>query len=205
MPPYEAFFSKLRNKKPLNKDFNDYEKLRLSELDKQQALKKLQIKTVPPSGLDNYDYLQETWNKNGMTVFKDFLKWYNNSDVVPSLEALQRLIQFYHSNGIDMLKFGCSLLNLANICLHKSTNYKFYPFCESDKDFCEILGEDMTSAPSIVFSRKAVVDETFVTNSSNIVNRSLESMQASFILSQYVKISQQDCTRDGSLTLICKN
>ena len=60
LPPYEAFFSKFRNNNPLDKDFTDYEKLRKSGLDEQQALKKLQIKTVPPSGLDNYTYLQQT-------------------------------------------------------------------------------------------------------------------------------------------------
>ena len=38
-----------------------------------------------------------------------------------------------------------------------------------------------------------------------IVNRSLELMQVSFTLSQCVKICQQDCTRDESLTLICRN
>ena len=42
LPPYEAFFSKLRNNKPQDKDF-EYEKLRKSGLDEQQALKKLQI------------------------------------------------------------------------------------------------------------------------------------------------------------------
>ena len=36
------------------------------------------------------------------------------------------------------------------------------------------------------------------------VNRSSELMQPSFTLSQCVKICQQDCTRDGSLTLICR-
>ena len=162
LPPYEAFFSKLRNNNPLDKDFIDYEKLRKSGFDKQQALKKLQINTVPPYGLHNYNYLQETWKKNGMTVFKDFLKWYNNKDVVLTLEAMmQNMIQFYHNKGIDMLKLGCTLPNLANICLHKSTNYKFKPFCESDKDLCEKITEDMTGGPSIVFTRKAVVDETY--------------------------------------------
>ena len=135
MPPYEAFFSKLRNNNPLDKDFIDYEKLRRSGLDEQQALKKLQIKTVPPFGLENYNYLQETWNKKGMKVFKDFLKWYNNKDVVSTLEAMQNLSQFYQNKGIDMLKLGCNLPNLTNICLHKSTNYKIYPFCENDKIF----------------------------------------------------------------------
>ena len=136
-----------------------------------------------------------------MTVFKDFLQWYNNKDVVPTLEAMQKMIQFYHNKGMDMLKLGCTLPNLANICLHKSTNYKFYPFCESDKDLCEKIREDMTGGPSIVFTRKAVVDETFIRDSSNI----LELMRASFTLSQCVKICQQDCIRDGSLTLICRN
>ena len=38
-----------------------------------------------------------------------------------------------------MLKLGCTLRNLANICLHKSISYKCYPSCESDKDLCEKL------------------------------------------------------------------
>ena len=89
-----------------------------------------------------------------MTVFKDFLKWYNNKDVVPTLEAMQKMIQFYQNKGIDMLKLGCTLPNLANICLHKSANYKFYPICESDKDLCEKIREDMNGGPFIVFTRK---------------------------------------------------
>ena len=60
LPPYEAIFSKLRNNNHLDKDFIDYEKLRKSVLHEQQAAKKFQIKTIPPSGLDNYNYLQET-------------------------------------------------------------------------------------------------------------------------------------------------
>ena len=188
-----------------DKVFIDYGKLRKTGLDQQQALGKLQIKTIPPSGLDNYNYLQETWNKNGMTVFKDFLKWYNNN-IVPTLEAVEEMSQFYHNKRIDMLKLGSTFLKLANICLHNSTNYKFYPFCEKDKDLCEKIREDMTSGTSIMFIPKAVVDETFIRNSSNIyVNQLLELMQASFTLSERVTRCQQYCIRDGSLTLTCKN
>ena len=68
-----------------------------------------------------------------------------------------------------MLKLGCTLPNLANIYLQKSIMNKFYSFCESDKDLCEKIREDMTGGPSvIVFTRKAVVDETFGRNSSNV-------------------------------------
>ena len=58
-----------------------------------------------------------------------------------------------------MLKLGCTLPNLAKICQHKSTNYKFYLFCENNTDLCEKIREDMTGGPSVVFTRKALVDE----------------------------------------------
>ena len=123
---------------------------------------------IPRTGAENYSYLQSVWESNNMQNFSDFLKRYNNKDVVPTLEAMQKMIKFYHNKGIDMLKLGCTLPNLANICLHKSTDSTFYPFTESDKDLLEKIREDMVGGPSIVFTRKAVVDETFIRRSSNL-------------------------------------
>ena len=64
-----------------------------------------------------------------------------------------------------MLKLGCTLPNLANICLNKSTDSKFYAFTESDNDLLEKIREDMGGGPSIVFTRKAVFDKTFIRKS----------------------------------------
>ena len=100
-----------------------------------------------------------------MQYFSDFVKWYNNKDVVPTLGAMQKMIEFYHNKEIDMLKLGCTLPNLANICLHKSTDSKFYPFTESDKDLLEKIREDIGGGPSVVFTGKAVADENFVRKS----------------------------------------
>ena len=47
----------------------------------------------------------------------------------------------YHDKGIEMLKLGCTLTNLVNICLHKSTDYKFYPFYPNDSDLLEKYGK----------------------------------------------------------------
>ena len=77
------------------------------------------------------------------------------------------MIEFYHNKGIDMLKLGCTLPNLAKNSLHKSTDSKFHPFTESDEDVFEKIRENMVGGPSIVFTRKAVVDETFIRKSSN--------------------------------------
>ena len=103
-----------------------------------------------------------------MTTFQDSVRWYNNKDVVPTLEAMQKMMEFYHNKGIDMLKLGCTLPNLANICLHKSTISKFYPFVEADKDLRDKIREDMTGDPSIVFTRKAIVDQTYIRNTENL-------------------------------------
>ena len=168
LPPYDAFISKLRNVNPLEKDYSDYQKLLSSGLKSEEALSKMKLSKPPPSGEENYQYLLDIWNHENMCTFKDFLRWYNNKDVVPTLEAMPKMLAFYHKKGIDMLKLGCTLPNLANICLHKSTSAKFYPFTESDKDLLQKIREDMVGGPSIVFTRKAVVDETFIRNSENI-------------------------------------
>ena len=81
---------------------------------------------------------------------------------------MQKMIEFYHNNGNDLLKLGCTLPNLANICLHKSTDSKLYPITESDKDLLEQIQEDRVGGPSIVFTHKVVVDEAFIRKSSNL-------------------------------------
>ena len=81
---------------------------------------------------------------------------------------MQKMLVFYHKKGIDMLKPGFTLPNLANTCLQKPTSAKFYPFTETDTDLLQKFGEDMVGGPSIVFKRKAVVDEAFIRNSGKI-------------------------------------
>ena len=76
---------------------------------------------------------------------------------------MQKMIAFYHDKDVDMVELGCTLPNLVNICLHKYTDAKFYPFTEGDKDLMEKIREDDFCGQSIVFTR-----ETFIRKSSNI-------------------------------------
>ena len=118
LPPYDSFSSILRNSNPLEKDYNDFQNLVNSGLTTEQAVAKLRMDRIPPTGFENYSYLQSVWENNHMPKLSDFVKLYNNKDVVPILEAMQKKIEFYHNKGIDMLKLGCTLPNLPNICLH---------------------------------------------------------------------------------------
>ena len=128
---------------------------------------KMKSKRPPATRQENYQYWPSLWQQGNTRTFKDVLSWYDNKDVVPTLEAMQRMIDFYHNKRIDILKLGCTFPDLANTCLLKSTNAKFHPFTESDKDLLEKLREDMVAGPSIVFTIEAVVDETFIRDSTN--------------------------------------
>ena len=168
LPPYEAFYSKLRTCNLLEAEYRDYVNLLKSGLTTEQAVIRIKLSKSPPTGIEIHQCLQQIWKQEQMSSFKSFLRWYNKKDVVPTLEAMQKMIVFYHDRDIDMLKLGCTLPNLAIICLHKSTDENFYPFTEGDKDLLEKIREDFVGGPSIVFTRKAVVDETFVPKSTNI-------------------------------------
>ena len=45
---------------------------------------------------------------------------------------------------------------------------KFYPFTEGDKELLEKIREDVVGGPTIVFTWKKFVDETFVRKSTNL-------------------------------------
>ena len=78
------------------------------------------------------------------------------------------MIVFYHDEGNDMLNLGCTLPNLANIGLQKPTDAKIYPFAAGDRDVMEKIREHVVCGPSIVFTRKEVVDGNFIRKSTNI-------------------------------------
>ena len=144
-------------------------------------MKKLRLKEFLPSGVDSYNYLHVIREEEQMSTFEDFVKWYNNKDVVLTLEAMQKMMGFYHNKRIDLLKLGYTLPNLENICLHKPTNHKFFPFVESDKDLHDKISKDMTGGPSIFLTRKAVVDQVYTKNSENVC-KSFVGIDASQLL-----------------------
>ena len=68
-----------------------------------------------------------------MQSFKNFSRWYYNKNIVLTLEAMQKVVQFYNNKSIQMLELGSNLPNLANICLHNYTSANFYQFIERDE------------------------------------------------------------------------
>ena len=131
------------------------------------ALHKLEVTSLPPyhafySSLKNeyscspedYEYCQNVWKDNGMTTMRDFLVWYNNRDVEPFIEALEKMTHFYRDRGIDAFKDGLSVPGLTMKYLFKtSPEAKFALFNEKNKDLHRTFKDNLVGGPSIVFHR----------------------------------------------------
>ena len=74
LPPYDSFFSVLRNSNPLEKNYNDFQNLVNSGLTTEHAVVKLRMDRIPQTGAENFSYLQSVWENNNKQVFSDFLK-----------------------------------------------------------------------------------------------------------------------------------
>ena len=111
-------------------------------------LRKLEERSLPPQakfysrlknkGITDEDYAlcQEAWCYNRMTTMRDFLVWYNNRDVFPFLEALDKQFAFYQQQNIDMFKDGISVPGLTLLYLFNDlpANTFFTVFNETNKD-----------------------------------------------------------------------
>jgi hypothetical protein len=68
-----------------------------------------------------------------MKTFKDFLEWYNNLDVLPFIDADEKMNMFYKNKKLDLFNDGVSLSGLVLKYLMEGTESDFYLFDEEDK------------------------------------------------------------------------
>ena len=163
---YLPLFSKLKDHNPLEKEFTDYAKLLNCGLSQQEALKKMRLKDVPPSGVDKYNYLKGIWEEEQMSTFRDYYQvvqqqgcCFNTGSSAKSDGILPQQRNRHVKTRMYTSQFSKHLSSQVN---------KFFPFVESDKDLHDKIRDDMTGGPSIVFTRKAVVDQIYIRNSENI-------------------------------------
>ena len=131
------------------------------------CLDKLEETSLPPhaafySSLKNanitgeeYRYCQQVWEDNEMSTFKDFLVWYNNLDVVPFLEAVEKMSQFWQERKIDMFKDGISVpgLTLKYLLSYLSPQTYFSLFDQANSDLYHLIKDNNTGGPSIISHR----------------------------------------------------
>jgi len=139
--------------------------------------------------VEEYACLEETWHRERMRSVRDLLVWYNNLDVEPFLEALEKQCEVYASKRIDMLKEGLSLPGLSVVWLFKTigepptlrdamlsaraTGLKGVEeavlatksvrlFDDENRDLGPLMKDNTVGGPSQVFHREHVRGETLI-------------------------------------------
>ena len=86
-----------------------------------------------------------------MITFKDFLVWYNNLDVVPFLDAVEKMSQFWQERKINMLKDGISAPGLTLKFLFSFLeNQTYFSLFDQANSVLYHLIKDNTGGPSII-------------------------------------------------------
>ena len=85
----------------------------------------------------------------------DFLVWYNNRDVVPFLDAIDKQFAFYIQQNIDMFKDGVSIpgLTLLYIFNEHPSNTFFTVFDQTNSDLHLLVKDNIVGGPAIIFHR----------------------------------------------------
>ena len=59
--------------------------------------------------LSEWKACKKLFREKGMKTFKDWVRYYNDLDVAPGLEALLKIKNFYEEKGIDIMKDAVSI------------------------------------------------------------------------------------------------
>ena len=108
-----------------------------------------------------------------MSTFRDFLIFYNNLDVKPFVEAIQKMKKIYSEKGVDAFKDAINVPGIARKLLFETSennNTSFSLFDESNKDLYQTIKQNIVGGPSIVFHRYHSINETLIRNMTKCRN-----------------------------------
>jgi len=109
---------------------------------------------------DEWEGCQRLFKEKGMRSFSDWLHYYNNLDVAPGLEALEKMRNFYTEKGIDILKDAVSIPGVSLHYLLRGAVERGTELYSMGKEAYEMLKEAVVTGPSLVFTRYSKVDVT---------------------------------------------
>ena len=126
-------------------------------------------------GISDADYArcQAVWHDNQMKTMRDFLVWYNNRDVIPFLQAIDKQFAFYQQHNIDMFKDGISVPGLSLLHLfHDLPNDTYFTvFNRTNSDLHELVKDNIVGGPAIIFHRYHEKDVTKIRGGSELCRK----------------------------------
>ena len=102
-----------------------------------------------------YAFVVSTWNEKNWKSVRDMLIYYNNCDVVPFLDAIEKQFLFYKSKKLDLFRDGMTVLDLTPLHLFSTVNpgIHFTVIDSQNQDLHQLTKNNITGGPSIIFCR----------------------------------------------------
>ena len=138
---------------------------------------------------EDYKCCQQVWESEGMQTMRDFLVWYNNTDVVPFVEAVERMKAFWRGKHIDMMQM-ISLPGLAmafEMKFLKEQHLHLSVFHSAQ--LYNLFRHNMVGGPAIIFKRYAEADKTCVRENPQKICRKIIGYDANAL---YLWVLSQD-------------
>ena len=153
--------------------FDDLEKLNATELPPHEAFySKLKGANISDA---QYQLCKEVWDREQMATMRSFLIWYNNLDVGPFLEAVEKMFVFYKDRNMDMFKCAISVPGLSLrylfLTLHSETGSYFSLIDKDNKDLYYKIKANIVGGPSIVFHRYHETGQTYIRNGDKLCQK----------------------------------
>ena len=148
-----------------------------------------------------FDECHEEYRRLKMTKFADYVKLYNNLDVVGMVEGLEKMASIYQEHSLCMLKDAVSLPRLSQKIIFRSLKKDdyFVSFGQEHNYIFQELRDKIVGGPSIIFTRYAEANVTRIRNGPEVC-KTVEGWDAN---SLYLwGTGQKQCT--GPYTLLEK-
>ena len=138
------------------------------------SLDKLQVTALPAHetlfstlknqniSAEDYQLCLNVWQENDMQTMNDFLVWYNNKDVEPMLEAIDKMFQFNQNRHIDMFKDGINVPGLVLSYIFQELPDYFTVPDEKHTDLYDLYKNNIVGGPSIIFNCYHEKDKNFM-------------------------------------------
>ena len=98
--------------------------------------------------LDEWQECKRLFEEKGMQTFADWLRYHNDLDVVPALEALKKMRGFYAEKGIDVFKDAVSIPGVSLYYLLRGSIERGADLWSPCKEAYEMLKNAVVGGPS---------------------------------------------------------
>ena len=102
---------------------------------------------------EEWERCKRLFEEKGMRTFADWLEYYNNIDVAPGLEALEKMRAFFTEKGIDIFKDAVSIPGVSLHYLLRGTIERGAESYNPSAEAYQMLKGAVVGGPSIVFTR----------------------------------------------------